>query len=130
MWMKQSWIAFVYINLHILQYTNCKHLVYCVVVIQKGSLLSFVVSVELCTGQRYFLLLVNILVLGVHRWWETIDWIWAEYSAEKQGLLKEPSSFLSSGYGWNVASNSVTFILLLLQALRLYSLIKHFTVQD
>lgn len=57
--------------------------------IHQGVWLTVVVYVEQCVGQGYFLLLVNILDLSVHRWWETMDWNLAGYSVEKQGLLKD-----------------------------------------
>lgn len=55
--------------------------------IHQGVWLTVVVYVGQCVGQGYFL--VNILDLGVHRWWETMDWNLAGYSVEKQGLLKD-----------------------------------------
>lgn len=60
--------------------------------IHQGVGRAVVVCMGLCAVQGYFLLLVNILDLGVRRWWETMDWNLTGYSAEKQGLLKDHSS--------------------------------------
>ena len=65
--------------------------------IHSGVWRAVVASVELSRVQGCFSLSVNILDLGPHRWWETMDWDLTGHSVQEQGLLKDHSLFLFLG---------------------------------